>query len=90
MSVDSKIKEAIEEVVLEAGQPESLARKIAKWFEAIASGNEDISNEQSTDRHLELLYEETQLPTERLSKTADNSAAVSTDEEKSSRKQEKY
>lgn len=60
--MDPKIKEAIKTAVSEAGQPEGLARKLARWFEAIASGNEDINDTQSANRHLELLYEETQPP----------------------------
>lgn len=60
MSLDPKIREAIEAAVSEAGQPEGLARKLTRWFEAIATGNEDINDTQSANRHLELLYEETQ------------------------------
>ncbi|WP_088343784.1 MULTISPECIES: CxC ATPase DNA modification system associated small protein [Rhodomicrobium] len=62
MSVDPKIIEAIELAVTKAGQPEGLARKLARWFEAIASGNENINATQSANRHLELLYDETQPP----------------------------
>jgi len=60
MSIDPKIQEAIEAAVAEAGQPEGLARKLVRWFEAIATGNEDINDTQSANRHLELLYEEAQ------------------------------
>lgn len=60
MSLDPKIREAIEAAVSEADQPEGLARKLTRWFEAIATGNEDINDTQSANRHLELLYEETQ------------------------------
>lgn len=59
MSVDPKIKEAIDLAVKEAGQPEGLARKLTRWFEAISSGNEDINNAESASR-LELLYQEVQ------------------------------
>ena len=58
MSVDPKIQEAIEAAVAEAGQPTGLARKLIRWFEAVASGNEDIHDRQAAYRHLELLYEE--------------------------------
>jgi hypothetical protein len=60
MSIDPKVKEAIEAAVNEAGQSDGLARKIVRWFEAIAAGNESITDQQSALRHLELLYEETQ------------------------------
>lgn len=62
MTVDPRIKEAIDAAVEEAGQSQPLSRKLIRWFEAIASGNEDINDRQSAGRHLELLYEETQTP----------------------------
>lgn len=77
--MDQKIKEAIETAVREAGQPEGLARKLASWFDAIASGNEDINDTQSANRHLELLYEETQPPS--LDKVLEELLAESSDGE---------
>ena len=62
MTVDPKIKEAIETAVLDAGQDSSIAPKLIQWFEAIASGSEHITDQQSAYRHLELLYEATKLP----------------------------
>ena len=59
MAIDPKIKEAIEEAVTESGQSKKLARRLVAWFNAIASGNEDINDTQSANRHLERLYEET-------------------------------
>ncbi|WP_199221267.1 CxC ATPase DNA modification system associated small protein [Maritimibacter sp. 55A14] len=56
--MDPKIVEAIEEAVSEAGQPVGLARKMTRWFDAIASGNEDVASKQDAYRHLELLYAE--------------------------------
>jgi len=79
MSMDQKIKEAIETAVREARQPEGLARKLASWFDAIASGNEDINDTQSANRHLELLYEETQPPS--LDKVLEELLAESSDGE---------
>ena len=64
MAVDAKIEETIEEAVREEGQSEALARKLAAWFDAVASGNEDINDRQSANRHLELVYEETQVSEE--------------------------
>ena len=59
--MDPKIEEAIEEAVREEGQSKALARKLAAWFDAVASGNEDLNDRQSANRHLELVYEETQV-----------------------------
>ena len=58
--MDKKIQDAIREAVTEAGQDPGLARKLESWFEAIASGSEDINDKQSSYRHLELLYDDTQ------------------------------
>ena len=62
MSVDTKIKEAIETSVSDSEQPKGLSRMLIRWFEAIAVGNEEIDDKQATDRHLELLYGEIQVP----------------------------
>ena len=59
--MDPKIAEAIQQVAQDAGQSESLARRLIAWFSAVASGNEDINDRQSANRHLELLYEEVHL-----------------------------
>ncbi|MDE0534637.1 MAG: hypothetical protein OXI01_24780 [Albidovulum sp.] len=59
--MDSKIVEAIEEAVSEAGQPVGLARKMSRWFDAVSSGNEDVASKQDAYRHLELLYAEATL-----------------------------
>ncbi len=59
MRMDKKIQDAIREAVREAGQDEGLARKLESWFEAIASGGEDINDKQSSYQHLELLYDDT-------------------------------
>lgn len=62
MIVDPKIKASIEEAVREESQSEALARRLVAWFKAIASGNEDINDKQASNRHLELLYNEVELP----------------------------
>jgi hypothetical protein len=59
--MDKKIQDAIREAVTEAGQDAGLARKLESWFEAIASGSEDINDKQSSYRHLELLYDDTHV-----------------------------
>ena len=59
MAVDARITQAINEAVKEAGQPDTLARRLIAWFEAVTSGNEDINDQATADRHLELLFEGT-------------------------------
>ena len=81
MAVDPKIKEAIERAVTESGQPSGLARKLNSWFEAIATGNEDIADRQSAGRHLELLYDEVQTGTEALEERLDENIDDLTDDE---------
>ncbi len=57
MTLDTRIIQAIEEAVKEAGQPETLARRLLAWFEAVTSGNEDINDQAATVRHLEVLFD---------------------------------
>ena len=64
MSTDPKIREAIKIAVSDSGQPDGLARKLDSWFEAIATGNEKITDKQVTENRLEMLYEEVKLDTD--------------------------
>ena len=57
MAIDIRITQAINEAVKEAGQPEPLARRLIAWYEAVTSGNEDINDQATTARHLEVLFE---------------------------------
>ncbi|GAB1150133.1 CxC ATPase DNA modification system associated small protein [Shewanella algae] len=59
MTLDTRIIQAIEEAVKEAGQPETIARRLLAWFEAVTSGNEDINEQDAAARHLEVLFEGT-------------------------------
>lgn len=61
MTLDTRIIKAIEEAVKEAGQPETLARRLLAWFDAVTSGNEDINDQAAAARHLEVLFEGTVL-----------------------------
>ena len=54
--VDKRIAKAIEEAVAEAGQPEPVAKRLIAWFDALASGNEDIHDDDA-GRRLESLFE---------------------------------
>ena len=56
--MDPKIREAIAAAVSEADQSERLAHKISRWFDAIASTNEDVSDMQAAYRRLEFIYKE--------------------------------
>jgi len=79
MTVDSKILQAIEDAVRANGQSEALARLVAAWFHAIASGNEDINDKQSANRHLELLYGETKTDGELIGATVASASNTPTD-----------
>ena len=59
MTIDARITQAITEAVKEAGQPDTLARRLIAWFEAVTSGNEDINDQATAVRHLEVLFEGT-------------------------------
>lgn len=59
MTIDARITQAINEAVAEAGQPDALARRLIAWFEAVTSGNENINDQATTARHLEVLFEGT-------------------------------
>ena len=62
MTLDPKIKEAIQTAVQAVGQAESLSKGLVAWFEAVSSGNESLTDRDSTDRRLERLYGYTVLP----------------------------
>lgn len=59
MALDPRITHAIIEAVEEAGQPETLAHRLIAWFEAVTSGNEDIHDNATSARHLDLLFSST-------------------------------
>ena len=59
MAIDEKISEAIEQAVQEAEQSQSLARHLEAWFAAVTSGNEDVHDQDAAERHLDVLYLET-------------------------------
>ena len=62
MSLDPKIQEAIQMAVQASGQYESVSRGLVAWFDAVSSGNEELTHRESTDRRLEHLYGDTVLP----------------------------
>ena len=64
MTIDARITQAINEAVKEAGQPDTLARRLIAWFEAVTSGNEDVNDQATADRHLEVLFEGTVVENE--------------------------
>lgn len=64
MTIDARITQAINEAVKEAGQPDTLARRLIAWFEAVTSGNEDINDQATAARHLEVLFEGTVVENE--------------------------
>ena len=82
MTTDTKIREAIETAVAKVGQDRTLATKLVRWFEAIASGNEDINDSDLTDRHLKLLYEATRTGTAPYEAATEDEAALLDHDEK--------
>ena len=80
MAIHTKIREAIEVAVTEVGQDQTLATKLVRWFEAIASGNEDLGDTDLTDRHLDLLYGATRTRTGPEEVTEDEDAPRDHDE----------
>lgn len=58
MSIDRRVVLAVEQAVQEAGESSALAEKIVAWIESLASGNTRLADRDSTDRHLELLFQQ--------------------------------
>ena len=56
--MDNKISDSIKLAVKEAGQKIELARKLEYWFDALASGNEQIDDLEQSAIKLDLLYDE--------------------------------
>ena len=61
-----EIEEAIRTAVAESDQNESLSRRLVAWFDEVSSGNEMLTERESTDRRLERLYEDTILPEDKM------------------------
>ena len=67
--MDPRIRDAIFQATRQHGQSQELARKLASWFDAVASGNEDVNDSQAAARHLELAYREVRVLPSRRSPT---------------------
>ena len=61
MSLDVKVKNAIESAVQDANQPTSVANRLIAWFEAINDGNEDLNDMAQVNQRLEILYDGTEV-----------------------------
>ncbi|MFG1878144.1 CxC ATPase DNA modification system associated small protein [Sphaerisporangium sp. NPDC049003] len=61
MSLDRRIKEAIREAVEEEHQPESVSALLISWMEEVASGREDIQDDNQAVGRLELIYDQVSL-----------------------------
>ncbi len=72
MSIDPKIEQAISEAVRAAKQSPNLATKISRWFESIATGSEDINDKSSAYRHVDLLYTDVNVNTEKFEENDDS------------------
>ena len=64
MNLDRRVVTAIEEAVREQGETPALAQKITAWLDSLAGGNARVAERDSTDRHVELLYESVVTETE--------------------------
>jgi hypothetical protein len=61
MSLDPRIEEAIKESVKNHNQSENLAQKIIAWLEALVEGNESLEDKDSIARHVNLIYDNTEV-----------------------------
>jgi len=59
--IDPRIRNAIHDAARERGQSSELANKLVSWFNAVASGSEEIHDADAAERRLELIYEEVRL-----------------------------
>jgi len=57
MNLDPRVEAAVKEAVHEAGETPALAEKIIAWLDALAAGNAQLSDRDTTSRHLELLFQ---------------------------------
>ncbi|MDE0711382.1 MAG: hypothetical protein OXH60_04515 [Rhodospirillales bacterium] len=70
MRLDHNVAEAVRVAVQNAGQPATLVERITKWLEVVNSRTE-LSDDQDEDaRHLDSLFNGTELPNYR--RTASN------------------
>lgn len=58
MAIDRQIELAIREAVQNQDQSEKVANKLIKWLENAMEGNENLHDEGSYSRHLELIYDD--------------------------------
>lgn len=59
MTLDPKINQAIIGASHNYNQSEELTRRLLAWISALLDGNEKLSDPDSRDRHLELIYDAT-------------------------------
>jgi len=57
MALDKTIRTAIEDAVRDGDQSAQLSKKIIAWLEAVASGSEDIHDQEHAERRLEVLFD---------------------------------
>ena len=61
MKTTEMIEAAIREAVDEAGQDQALANRIVRWFDSVASGNENIEDADAVNARLKSIYDVTAL-----------------------------
>lgn len=58
------LRRAVEQSVQAAGQPPAVAQRLIAWIEAVVSGNEDLSDKETSRTRMERLMEAVIVPTE--------------------------
>jgi len=70
LEIDKIVRIAVEEAVAANHQGPDVAKKIVAWIEALSEGNEELSSDDSAERHLAVLYESvTGAPTDEQGNT---------------------
>ena len=57
MPLDPEAEAAIEEVLIEASQPEAVIRRLSKWLNELADGNTTLEDHEDVQRRIDGLFE---------------------------------
>lgn len=61
MPIDPTLKESVAQAVKMSKQPAELANKLNAWLEALAEGNESLTDRTAKAKRLDLLFGATQI-----------------------------
>ena len=62
--IDPRIRDAIKEATLKAGQSDQVASRLNNWLEKLLDGTEKIEIRESVFNHLEVIYDAISLETD--------------------------